>query len=135
MKLLKSIYNLRSDEMRIRIVQEASLDMNSNAGYKVINGLLFGSSEWFDAIEKGIIPKQFVKGIITKLYMSGQNDYPEFEIENIEGKTVWTRLGCDEAYRVGREVELVYVNQKYKRSTDITGATSNCVIEIRIAEQ
>jgi len=66
--------------------------------------------------------------------MSGHNDYPEFEVENSEGKTVWTRLGYDAAYQVGKKVELIYVEQKYKRPTDITGAISKCVIEIRVAE-
>jgi len=95
---------------------------------------LFGTKEWFDAIEHEIIPKYLVKDIISKVYMSGHNDYPEFEVENSEGKTVWTRLGYDAAYQVGKKVELIYVEQKYKRPTDITGAISKCVIEIRVAE-
>jgi hypothetical protein len=112
MNSLKSIYNLRGDDRRIRIFQEASIDKNSYVWYKVINGLLFGTKEWFDAIEHEIIPKYLVKDIISKVYMSGHNDYPEFEVENSEGKTVWTRLGYDAAYQVGKKVELIYVEQK-----------------------
>lgn len=134
MNILKSIYNLKDDDRRIKMVQEASLDKNSYAGYKVVNGWLFGTKEWFDAIEREIIPKFLIKGIISKVYKSGHNDYPEFEIENSEGKTIWTRLGYDDAYQVGKKIELVYVEQIYKRPTDITGAISKCVIEIKIAD-
>jgi len=131
---LKQIYNLKNDSRRIKIIQEASLDKNSYAGYKTENGLLFGTKEWFNAIEKGMIPIHTIKGIISRVYMSGHNDYPEFEIESNEGKTTWTREGIDAAYKVGSSIELIYVEQKYKRPTDITGAISKCVIEIKIAE-
>lgn len=134
MNLFKSIYNLKGDDRRIKMVQEASLDKKSYAGYKLENGLLFGTKEWFDAIETGKIPKCVVKGLITRVYMSGHNDYPEFEIESSEGKTVWTRFGHDTAYQVGKNIELIYIEQKYKHPTDMTGAISKCVIEIKISE-
>ncbi len=131
---LKQIYNLKDDFRRTKMVQEASLDKNSYAGYKTENGLLFGTKEWFSAIENNIIPKHTVKGFISRVYMSGHNDYPEFEIESNEDKTTWTREGIDESYKVGKSIELVYVEQKYKRPTDVTGVISKCVIEIKIAE-
>lgn len=134
MNLLKSIYNIKNDKRLIEIIQEASNDKKSYAGYKIENGLLFGTKEWFDAIEQGIIPKYIIKGVISSVYMSGHNDYPEFEIENSKGKTIWTRVGHDAAYQIGKSIELVYVEQKYKRSTDITGAISKCVIEIKISK-
>ncbi len=134
MNLFKSIYNLKGDNSRIKMVQEASLDNKSFAGYKQENGLLFGTKEWFDAIETGKILKNVVRGVITRVYMSGQNDFPEFEVENIEGKTIWTRLGNETDYQVGKNVELIYVEQKFKRPTGITGIISKCVIEIKISE-
>ena len=106
---LKQIYNLKNDSKRIKMVQEASLDKNSYAGYKTENGLLFGTKEWFNAIEQGIIPTYAVKGIISRVYISGHNDYPEFEIESNEGKTTWTREGIDVAYKVGKSIELIMV--------------------------
>ena len=132
--MLKEVYNLIKDKRRIKMVQEASLDPNSRSGFKTENGLLFGSQEWFNAIEKNVIPRHFVKGIISRVYMSGHNDYPEFEIESEEGKTTWTRAGIDSAYKSGKNVELVYINQKYKRPTEITGIAAKCVIKISIDE-
>jgi hypothetical protein len=134
MHLLKLIYSLKGDYGQIKMVQEASLDKKSYAGYKMENGLLFGTKEWFDAIEQGIISRHSVKGIISRVYISGHNDYPEFEIENSEGKTIWSKLGYDAAYQVGKSIELIYVEQKYKRPTDITGTISKCVIEIKISK-
>lgn len=131
---LKQIYTLKNDFRRIKMIQEASLNKNSYSGYKIENGLLFGTKEWFNAIGNGIIPKHIIKGVISRVYMSGHNDYPEFEIESNEGKTTWTREGIDAAYKVGKNIELIYVEQKYKRPTDIIGAISKCVIEIKIAE-
>jgi len=116
------------------MVQEASLNKKNYAGYKIENGLLFGTKEWFSAIENGMISKHIVEGFISRVYMSGHNDYPEFEIENNHGKSTWTREGIDEAYKVGKNIELIYVEQKYKQPTDITGMISKCVIEIKIAE-
>jgi hypothetical protein len=134
MNQLKQIYNLKKDFKRIKMIQEASLDKNSYSGYKIENGLLFGSKEWFEAIDQGVIPKHTVKGIISRVYMSGHNDYPQFEIESDEGKTSWTRTGLDEAYKIGKSIELIYVEQKYKRPTAIIGPISKCVLEVNILE-
>ena len=134
MSIFKTIYNLKRDNKRIKLVQEASLAKEPYAGYKIDNGLIFGTKEWFDGIEKGIIPKHIVKGVISKVYISGHNDYPEVEIENSNGKTIWTRFGNDVAYQVGKNIELTYVEQKYKRPTDVSGFISKCVIEVKISE-
>lgn len=124
------IYSLKNDFKRIKMVQEASIDKNSNSGYKIENGLLFGTKEWFTAIDNGIIHKHTLKGSITRLFMSGQNDYPEFEIECSDGKSVWTRLGNDFEYKIGRKIELIYVEQKFKRPQNFTGGFAKCVIKI-----
>jgi len=117
------------------MVQEASLDKKSHAGYRIENGLLFGTKDWFTAIEQDIIPKHMVKGVISRVYMSGHNDYPEFEVKSDEDETsTWPREGAESAYEVGKYVELIYVEQKYKRPTDITGPISQCIIQIKIGE-
>lgn len=131
---LKQIYNLKNDSRRIKMVQEASLDKDSRSGLKIENGLLFGTKEWFSAIENDIIPKHVINGIISRVYMSDHNDFPEFEIESNEGKTTWMREGIDEEYKVGKRIELIYVEQKFKRPIDIIGTISKYVIEIKIAE-
>lgn len=127
---LKQIYRLKDDERKIKAIQDASLDKGSYAGYKIEKGLVFGSVEWFNAIENEIIPKHFIKGTISRVYMSGHNDYPEFEILSNGLKSIWGIAGGVQEYEVGNNIELVYVEQKFKRY----GAISKCIIEIKIAK-
>ena len=54
---LKQIYILKNDSSLIKMVQEASVDKNSYAGYKMENGLLIGTKDWFDAIDNASCPK------------------------------------------------------------------------------
>ena len=128
--MLEPIYNLKNDKHRIATIQEASLDKASEGGLKIENNLLFGSPEWFEAIEAGQIKKHIIKGKISKVYMSGHNDYPQFEIDSSEGKTNWTRNGNENAYKVGKDVELIYVEQKFKKPS--FQQISNCVLQINI---
>lgn len=114
------------------MVQEASLDKKSYAGYKIENGLLFGTTEWFDAIDNGIILKYLISGSISNIYLSGQNDYTEFEITSDEDKTTWPIKGDNAIYKIGKNITLTYIEQKFKRPSDITGLISKCIISIEI---
>jgi hypothetical protein len=130
--MLQTVYNLKDDKQKIAQTQRVSIDKSSPFGLKAENNLLFGSDKWFAAIENGEIKKHRIKGKISKVYMSGHNDWPEFEIENEEGKTSWTREGADSAYGVGRDAEIIYVEQKFKKPIAILGPFSKCVIQINI---
>src|SRR4030095_7184351 len=99
--MLQTIYNLKDDKQKIAQTQRVSIDKSLPFGLKIENNLLFGSDEWFAAVENGEIKNHRITGKISKVYMSGHNDWPEFEIENEEGKTSWTREGTDSAYAVG----------------------------------
>lgn len=134
MRELREIYNLREDTTQIKAVQKASSDKNSFAGYEIENNLLFGTKEWFKSIEEGKIKSHVVRGKISKILMSGHNDFAEFEIESNSGFSIWTMEGLDSTYEVGRQIELIYVEQKYKRPSDITGVVSRCVLKISIED-
>jgi hypothetical protein len=128
----KTAYKFKDDKEAIKRLQEVSIDQKSNYGLKVENGLLVGTSEWFQAIDDKIIPKLTLTGIISKVYMSGHNDWPEFEIKSNEELSTWTREGEDKLYQVGKLVEIDFVIQKYKRQWDMLGPTTKKVLEIRI---
>ena len=130
--MLETIYNIKKDRQRIEKLQHASLDNSLNSGYKIENDLLIGSAKWFEAIENGQIKKRNIKGTISRIYMTGHNDYPEFEVDSQDGKTTWTREGIESAYVVGRQVEVIYVEQKFKRPIAILGSISKCVLLINI---
>lgn len=129
---LEIVYDLRKDQDKIRLIQTASLDTKSQSGFKTESDLIFGSKDWFNSIDKGKTKKVIVKGLISKVYMSGHNDFPEFEIEDKHGKSSWERLGQDYYYKIGKRIEITYVEQKYKRPIGILGLKSKCVLEIRI---
>jgi hypothetical protein len=124
---LKTVYRLKDDKTRIGILQSASSDSDSSYGLKIQNGLLVGTREWFNAIDSGQIKSVTLHGTITKVFMSGHNDYPEFEVESMGQKTSWTRYGQDEFYKPGKKIELRVVQQKFKR-----GQTTDLSIEIKI---
>ncbi len=132
MEKMTEIYNLRNDKRRITSTQNASLNERSDSGLKVQNGLLFGSEEWFVAVETGGIKNHILNGVISKVFTSGHGDFPEFEIETEHGKTSWMRVGLDSEYKVGRKIELTYVEQQYKRPIAVLGPISKCVTQIKI---
>ena len=131
-KNVTEIYNLKHDKLLVKRVQEVSLDPKSSNGFKIEDGLLFGSPEWFHAIEIGKIPSETINGTLSRVYMSGHNDYPEFEVDSDGIKTQWTREGDDSAYVVNRQVKLTYVIQKFKRPISILGPTTKTVLQIDI---
>ena len=128
----QTAYKFKDDKEAIKRLQEVSSDPESNYGLKVENGLLVGTKEWFHATEDRRLLKETLTGRISKVYMSGHNDWPEFEIESKEGFSTWTREGNDKLYQVGKFVEIDFVIQKHKRQWDMLGPTTKKVLEIRI---
>lgn len=108
------IYDLRDDKRTIKLIQNATLN-TKDFGLKPEHGL-FGSGEWWEAIENGTIPKKVLEGIISRVYMSGHNDFPEFEVTASDrSKTNWGRRGHDKYYVPGKKIKMIYVVQKFKR--------------------
>ena len=132
MEQYAEIYNLKEDLTIIDLIQEASLDNSSRSGLKIKNGLLFGTREWFNAIESGIIKKNVVTGLISKVYMTGHNDYPQFDIINENGKSEWSRYGQDDEYIVGRKIKLYYVEQELKWGV-FNQMISKCIVQIQVS--
>lgn len=115
---LIKVYDLKKAKDRIEAVQKATLETD-DYGLVPEHGL-FGSHEWWKAIDKGVIPIHTIEGIISRVYMSGHNDYPEFEIDDRVEKTSWAREAIErnhyDMYQVGKRVRLSYVIQKFKKN-------------------
>lgn len=126
-----SVYDLKDDKDKISNIQKATLTTDY-AGLKIEHGL-FGTEEWWQAVNNGLFLKKMIEGKISKVYMSGHgSNYPEFEIENVEGKTQWTREGEDKYFVVGKKVRLAYIPQKFKQPSKILGEHSKTVLKIEI---
>jgi hypothetical protein len=114
MSELVKIYDLSLDSREIEQVQQATLS-TKDYGLKPIPAL-FGSPEWWKSIESGVLPVHTIVGKISRVYMSGHNDFPEFEIDDGQIKTKWMRRGEASAYVVGRGIRIRYVEMKFKKS-------------------
>jgi len=108
-----AVYELRRNRRFIEQVQEATLHRD-DAGIVPEHGL-FGSDEWWVAIADGRFPTHTIRGRISKLYMSGHNDFAEFEVDDGVTRTSWAREGDDTWYEVGRSVQIDYVLTRFKR--------------------
>jgi hypothetical protein len=109
-----AVYELRRDLRLIEMVQKATLHRD-DAGLVPEHGL-FGSDEWWAAIADGSLPTHTVRGRISSVFMSGHNDFPEFEVDDGSARTTWKREGDDSFYQVGRAVQIDYVLTRFKRS-------------------
>lgn len=121
------VYSLKNDARRISDVQNARLNTKK---YGIISEHgLFGTDEWWRAIESGKIEAISISGVISKVYMSGHNDFPEFKVESEGLVTSWERKGKEELYIEGARVKLKYVLTKsrfdHKRSPTLLNVWVN----------
>ena len=128
-------YRLSLDLHRVRAVQQATLN-TEDSGLQPTHGL-FGSQEWWSNISLGLHPIQTVRGRISKVYMAGMNDWPEFKMKLIDGtELTWTREAqsdeLDKSYKMNEIVEVDYVVERFKPKAWGGPSETNCVVEIRV---
>jgi|SRR5882672_175263 len=134
------VYDVRQDVGTIKATQCTTLE--TDGGLALLEGLLCYSDEWFRAVETGKVPSKTLDGVITRVFMSGHNDFPEFELEASGEKTRWARVVSkpyigdgDHLYVVGRKTRLMYVEHPWKPGQDasrILGTHAKLVISIEI---
>jgi hypothetical protein len=108
----KVVYDLIQDRETVDLIQNASVT-KEEFGF-IPEVALFGSKEWWLAVDDGRIHRYTIEGTISRVYMSGRGDWPEFEIQSNGDVSRWTRFGEQSLYAVGRRVRLEYVLQKPK---------------------
>jgi len=126
MKLIK-VYDLKEDNRKIEQIQNATRN-TEEYGLDSAKGL-FGSEEWWSLVKENVI-----NGVISKVYMSGHNDFPEFEVKENEKTSSWERLGDDKYYIVGKRVKIVYTKDKLKKPIEKIGEYVDTVLKIEIEE-
>ncbi len=130
------VYQLHRDKRRVKAVQRATLTTRK-FGIARTHGL-FGSDEWWEKIRSGKLAVHTVRGVITRLYMGGMRDTPEFRVRSDIGEeSSWLRYAnskaLDEFYAVGRRVEIDYVLQRGRIFSDGSFLKGHkVVIEVRI---
>jgi hypothetical protein len=137
----KTVYSLRADRDYIAKVQAASLSPKP-FGLKATNGL-FGSGEWWQNIETGVIPLIRFSGTITRLLRTGMhNESESFEMLSADGKNFqYDCVAADrkdrKLYQVGSRVELSFVRQELKQPVltttgEVRDTHSRSLVEIKI---
>jgi len=128
-----TIYDFRRDKRQIELMQKASLHRD-DCGL-VTKPALVGSAEWWEMVGTDVLPIYEIEGKISRVYMSGHNDFPEFEIDDGKAKTRWMRQGDDPAYTVGHPIRLRYVQMAFKRPIKALPPVSSCVITIEVGKE
>ena len=111
-----TVYDLRDDSEEIERVQAIIKDGPTR--YRTRWGL-FGTDDWFEKLRsEGLISE--LNGEISRVYMSGHNDFPEFEIV-CDGETYsFPRIGDDEHYVIGGKVIIECLANENLFASDIT---------------
>lgn len=138
---MRTIYllskELADDPEQVRQTQELTLDRSRpQLGLKGSRGL-FASTEWWEAISRGMIPTRTISGRILKVYVTGmerglapntidiRTDTGE---EHVAGIYVNSRKDHSE-FRAGRWVEIVYALDDLK-----VGGALEIPIEVRLSD-
>jgi hypothetical protein len=130
-----TVYALRDDIETIASIQRATLE-TEEYGLEP-DPALFGSADWWAAIDRGDLLVHEVAGRISKVYWASMNDWAEFELRTIEGETsTWTRLGDHTRYVEGLEVSVSFVQQRFKAAGALRHGLheANHVLEIIVEE-
>jgi hypothetical protein len=134
---MQTVYRLALDRTFVDAVQRATLS-TKEFGIEPTEGL-FGSVEWWARVESGELSTHKLCEVITKVYMSGMGDFPEFQMRSESGEELsWQRFANskdqDSLYEVGRRVELDYVVQRHRPKSWDGGAETKCVLEVRVGD-
>lgn len=114
---------LKSNPKRVALTQALTLDKSRpNFGLKGTYGL-FGSQQWWDSIENGKMPLQFISGTIERTYVAGQDPSPmpnSFTLLLENGSKLeesiysYTKKEDNKLFNVGSRVEIVYALDELK---------------------
>ncbi|MDG4952730.1 MULTISPECIES: hypothetical protein [Actinobacillus] len=134
---------LRKEPSYMELIQKVTLDDNKpNIGLKGRYGL-FGSIEWWQNIENGVIKTSLVQGEIVRLYKAGQDDMDEYNSFDLllDSGELWsesiylTDIKNKSLFKLKSKVSIFYVHDERKGSIDTNEVTySNTVIEMAVSQ-
>ena len=132
---------LKNDQERVISAQELTLDSSRPLmGLKGAHGL-FASDEWWGSIQEKKIPLLFVSGVITRVYVAGQD---EGDINNtvdlvtedgsVTSVGIYTNNIDDVSlFNTGCRVEIVYALDELKRQPARDGGVNYSKVALEMA--
>lgn len=106
---MKVIYDVRTDNSRTSLIQKRIKEVQS--GFRTKWGL-YGTDEWWENLNENNLV-EIIEGTISDIYMSGHNDFPEFEVNTGDQKFSFERLGDIKAYEIGKKIKIYTVPNKF----------------------
>ncbi|WP_286074750.1 hypothetical protein [Stenotrophomonas sp. 59] len=142
---MKVLYSLKKDlDLHPeRVAETQALTLNQARplfGLKGTQGL-FGSEQWWRSIEDGLIHTETVAGVITSLYVTGQDHRRspnafDFRLQDgsIRSEDMYVNAPSEvSCYAVGRRIEITYVFDELKQPLqDGSSQYLDLVAEIRV---
>ena len=125
-----TVYDLHRDKRWVQEVRNASRQ-REEVGLAA-EPALFGSREWWALVGADRLPVHVIDGVISRVFRSGQNDFPEVEVDDGAARTTLMRRGEDSAYQSGRRIRIRYVEIGFQRRVRGAGATSKDILSIEI---
>jgi len=127
---LVTIYCLKDDKKYLSDLQNASKDLRPDIGLEISEFGLIGNPDWWEAVQDGRIPTEVVEGKVSKVYKTGHNDFPQFDIDSNGKITSWMQYGNWQYYKVGNIIKISYVLQKFKKPLKGVGDSTQVVLTV-----
>lgn len=125
------LYDLSAQTELIVAMQKTSL---TREDIGLAANPLVASPEWWEAVERGELPRHEVIGVVTREWWGSMADWPEFEVSDGDGRlTTWTREGDARRYAPGLDVRVVYVEHQWKNPSKF-GEKHQLVVELGIED-
>ena len=124
------IYELRADEKHVRRLQKESAH---GCGFST-TPYLFGSKEWWAAIDSGAIERRTVEGTVTEARPTSMPDQQDYRMRTSDGSELTgVRHGDPTRYVEGLGIRFEYVTlQRSVESAPEPGSTADVVIAVWI---
>ncbi|ATQ74009.1 hypothetical protein CR152_05355 [Massilia violaceinigra] len=131
---------LRHDPKRIELAQALTLD-ESRPGMGLRGRFgLFASQQWWDHIEQGKMPRRLVSGVISRVYISGQNETVNNTIDLVtpegvvRGEAIYVNRRADLAlFQVGHRADILYALDELKHQPAPDGGVNYSRVALEVA--
>jgi hypothetical protein len=108
-----TVYDIRQDAERVRQIQEATLN---RPGFGLVpEPALFGSDEWWRAIDDGRVTAMVEEGVVGVVRWGSMGDWPVWLFRSADGtESEWAREGDYTRYVEGLPARITTVITRWK---------------------